>query len=751
MNRLLFIVFSILCVNTYAQNTIKGKVLDNTTQTAIPYATIYLPELETGTTTNTNGEFSLELSKGTYKIVVSYIGFQTQSSTITVPSEDNLTFLLSESAMEMEEVIISTPFHKLQSENVMKIEQKKIKELKASGALTLAEGITSIAGVESVSTGNSIGKPVIRGLSSNRVLVYTQGIRLENQQYGDEHGLGINDAGIESVEVIKGPASLLYGSDALGGVLYLNPERFAHANESSADASVNYFSNTKGYSTNAGYKASSNGFKYIFRGSLTEHSDYDTKDYRVTNTRYREQDFKAGLGYQASSFKTEFRYNLNNAKLGLPEEIGIQSTAKTPLLPYQNINNHIFSSKSTFFFDNSSLDVTLGYIYNNRKEFKEEHDHDDHDDHDHGDDHHDDDDHDDEEHDEHEELEAALNMKLKTFSYDVKYNLPTLGRFETIVGVQGMNQMNSNYGEEVLIPNATTNDFGLLATSHIHFETIDIQLGTRYDHRSIAIENNNTNTFNSFNGALGAKTDIFHNVTARLNLASGFRAPNLAELASDGSHHGTNRYELGNMNLSNEQNYQVDLALEYKNKHIEFFANAFYNKVNNYIFLNPNGELINDDPVFLYEQENANLYGGEFGLHFHPHPIHWLHLESSFETVTGKLDNDAYLPLIPANSLTNTFRVEFNSESIKNINAFVKLRSTFAQNNVNTFETTSDAYNLLSVGVGGTFKLFNNDTNVSISATNLLDTEYVHHLSRLKPDGIFNMGRNVNVGITYTL
>ncbi|WP_179353728.1 TonB-dependent receptor [Winogradskyella vidalii] len=758
MSRILVIVLSLFCANSYAQNVIKGIVLEQSTQTPIPYATVYAPEIETGTVTDEKGEFTLELSKGTHKLIFSYIGFQTQSLNISVPTDNYISIELLKSAMEMEEVIISTPFHKLQSDNVMKVEQKKIKDLKASGALTLAEGITTIAGVESVSTGNSIGKPVIRGLSSNRVLVYTQGVRLENQQYGDEHGLGINDAGIESVEVIKGPASLLYGSDALGGVLYLNPERFAGMDQSATDASINYFSNTKGYNTNAGYKTSSNGFKFLFRGSLTEHSDYETADYRVTNTRYREQDFKAGLGYQASKFKTELRYNINSSKLGLTEGIGIQSTDRTPLQPYQQIDNHIFSSKSTVFFDDSSLDITLGYIYNNRKEF-EDHDHshdagddddDDHD-HDHDDEHDDFDDHDDEHEDELEHLDAALNMKLATFNYDIKYNLPTLGKFETIVGVQGMHQTNANYGEEILIPDATTNDFGVLATSHVHFETIDIQLGARYDFRSIAIENNTDKTFNSFNGALGFKTDIFKNFTTRLNFATGFRAPNLAELASDGSHEGTNRYEIGDINLTNEQNFQIDLALEYKNEHIELFANAFYNKVNDYIFLNPNGDFINDDPVFLYEQENASLYGGEFGLHLHPHPIHWLHLESSFETVTGQLDNDDYLPLIPANSLTNTLRVEFDTKAIKQINAFTTLRSTFAQNNVNTFETTSEAYNLLSVGIGGTFNVFNNDMNVSVSATNLLNTKYIHHLSRLKTDGILNMGRNVNVGVTYTL
>ena len=175
----------------------------------------------------------------------------------------------------------------------MKVEQETIADLKANGAVTLSDGITNIAGVESVTTGLSIGKPVIRGLSSNRVLVYTQGVRLENQQFGDEHGLGINDSGIESVEVIKGPASLLYGSDALGGVLYLNPEKFA-PNEYSIKAMLVaiILAIPKVIIPMQVIKHLLINFKFLFRGSLAEHSDYKTKDYRVTNTRFREQDFK---------------------------------------------------------------------------------------------------------------------------------------------------------------------------------------------------------------------------------------------------------------------------------------------------------------------------------------------------------------------------------------------------------------------------------------------------------------------------
>jgi iron complex outermembrane receptor protein len=711
----------------YSQNTIKGTVKDSQTSEVISFANIYIPQLEKGTVSDENGNFIIsQVPSGSYKIVFSIIGYEAVSQTINTPLKNSLDIALTPSVIEMKEVIISTPFHKLQSENVMKVEQQKISDLKSNGAATLSEGITNIAGVESVSTGLSIGKPVIRGLSSNRVLVYTQGVRLENQQFGDEHGLGLNESGIESVEVIKGPASLLYGSDALGGVLYFNPEKFAQENTTAGDLNANYFSNTQGYNTNAGIKTSGDNFKYIFRGSLTEHSDYKTKDYRVTNTRFREQDFKTGFGYQKSNFKSEIRYNLNNSKLGIPEELGEQSTNRSPLIPFQEITNHVLSSKSNLFFENSSLDVSLGLLYNDRKEFAEEAENG-------------------------EALEAELHLKLKTFNYDVKYNLPKFGKFETIIGVQGMNQVNTNYGPEELIPDATTNDAGILAVSHIHFEKADVQLGVRFDNRTLNISTGDNKDFNSVNGALGIKLDVFENLTMRLNLASGYRAPNLAELTSDGVHEGTNRYEIGNINLKSEQNFQTDLVLEYKNEHIEFYANTFYNKINNYIFLTPNGNSIDGNPVFVYLQNNAQLYGGEFGLHIHPHPLDWLHLESSFETVTGKQNNKNYLPLIPANALSNTLRMEFQTKNISKAYAFLKLKSTFKQNNVSIFETNSEGYNILSAGFGGSFKVFNKELSMTVSGNNLTDKTYINHLSRLKTDGIYNMGRNITLGLTYNL
>ncbi|WP_432419393.1 TonB-dependent receptor plug domain-containing protein [Flavobacterium eburneipallidum] len=634
----------------------------------------------------------------------------------------------------LDEVIVSTAFKKLQSQNVMKVEHSTIKELQQKGTATLIEGLATIPGVSQVSTGTSIGKPVIRGLSGNRVLVYSQGVRIENQQFGDEHGLGLNDAGVESVEVIKGPASLLYGSDALGGVLYFNPEKFAEAGTFKANFNQKLFSNTLGSNSSLGLKTSTENWKFLVRGTYNTHSDYKMADGdRVTNTRYQETDFKTGIGYSNSKFSSVLRYNFNDLDLGIPEEgIAEQTTNKNTAYPKQGIFNHLLSLNNTIFFEKSKLDVDLGYISNDRSEFEDS------------------------------EV-AVLHMKLNTFNYNAKYHLPKFGKFETIVGIQGMNQTNTNSGEEFLIPDAVTNDFGVFGTGIYEWGSNAIQAGLRFDNRKINSDARGISgeegsfealdkSFDSFNASLGYKTNLAQDLTLRLNVASGFRAPNLAELTSNGVHEGTNRYEVGNPNLKTEQNLQTDLNLEYKSGHFEFFVNGFYNHINNYIYTSPTGAILDDNEVFDYIQDNAKLFGGEIGLHFHPHPLDWLHYETSFETVTGKKDNGDYLPLIPANNWNNTIKTEFKIKNwLEAGYASLNVSSTFNQNNVSGFETKTNSYTLLNLGLGGTIKLGKTAFDINLNANNILDKNYTSHLSRLKTDGIPNMGRNIVLGLNFDI
>ena len=715
-----------------AQNILTGSITSAQHQEPI-MASIYIPQLEKGTTSNFDGDYTLSsIPNGTYNVVFSSLGYSTFSKRITFTANQSITenVQMSETTVEMEEVIISTPFHKLQSENVMRVERISADALSSSGALTLADGISNVPGVNMITTGSGIGKPVIRGLSSNRVLTYVQGVRLENQQFGDEHGLGINEAGIESVEVIKGPASLLYGSDALGGVLYLNPERFAPSKETQADISSTYFSNTRGTSTNVGVKTSGSKFKFLARGAYSEHSDYKTgDDYRLTNTRFNEKDFKTGVQFLGTNIRSTVRYNYNRSNLGMPEEIGEQTQSKKLDIPFQEVDNHILSFDNTLFFGNSSLDIKAGYLHNDRREFEEDSE------------------------------EADLRLKLDTYNYDIKYHLPMLGNFETIAGIQGMFQKNKNEGEEILIPDANTRDFGVFATTHYHLEKIDFQGGIRFDTRNIQSEEARDpleedfipamdKTFNSFTAALGAKIDIVEKLSARINLASGFRAPNLAELTSHGVHEGTMRYEIGDNNLTNEQNFQTDISLEYRNEHIEFFANGFYNAINDYIFISPTDRVIDEVQVYEYLQDNASLYGGEFGFHLHPHPWDWLHIESSFETVTGKLKNKNYLPLMPANSLKNTLRIEFEDGlKRKESSLFVSLENTFDQKNISAYETRTGGYALVGAGVETKYQLDKVLIKLGVNATNLTNKKYIAHLSRFKSESFLNMGRSVNVNL----
>ena len=384
------------------------------------------------------------------------------------------------------------------------------------------------------------------------------------------------------------------------------------------------------------------------------------------------------------------------------------------------------------FFKKSKIDVDLGYISNNRSEF--------------------------------EETDVAnLRMKLKTYNYNVKYYLPKIGKFESIIGTQGMHQTNENSGEIYLIPDATTNDFGLFGSVNYEWNKNVFQAGVRFDNRTVtsiaqrilgeegyfqAIEKK----FQSFNSSLGYKTNLKKNLIFRLNVASGFRAPNLAELSSNGIHEGSNRYEIGNVNLKNEQNFQTDLNLEYRNSHFELFINGFYNHINNYIFIAPNGIIISGFNAYDYTQANATLYGGETGIHFHPHPLDWLHITSSFESVTGKKQRGDNLPLIPANKWTNSIKTEFKSTKyLKDTFAILNVAYILNQNNPGQFETKSNDYALINFGFGGKITFGKTTFELNLNANNLLNKTYISHLSRLKPDGISNIGRNIILGINCSI
>ncbi|MDR0763249.1 MAG: TonB-dependent receptor plug domain-containing protein, partial [Bacteroidales bacterium] len=406
----------------------------------------------------------------------------------------------------LHEVVVSDYASRLQGENVANVEKLTLKETPVLG-ISLSDKLTNIVGLDNYSTGAGIGKPVIRGLSGNRIAVFSQGVRIENQQWGDEHGLGLDDNGYEQVEVIKGPSSLLYGSDALGGVLFFADERYAENNSIDLSLSSEFHLNTLGLRNTGAFKLSKNKFHFNLFGGYTTHRDYsDGYNNFVQNSRFNTGDIKSTFAYTGNKFITSLKYNYLNEKYGLTEiedehdehEEGEEhegeehedeeeyANGRKPYLPYQNLSTHLLAWENTLLLNNNSkLKFDFGYVFNNRQEFEHEHHHHEGEEHEHeGEEHeHEGEEH---EHSEDEHQDAALNMNLSTFSYNVKWYSPRWDNWELITGGQGMVQTNTNYGEETLIPNAITFDIGAFAMTNFYYsEKAYLQSGIRLDNRHI--------------------------------------------------------------------------------------------------------------------------------------------------------------------------------------------------------------------------------------------------------------------------
>jgi len=716
-----------------AQNIIK--VYDRESAEPIAYANVYYPDIKTGTVTDTLGQFVLDFSIPQVLVQLSAIGYQTFLDYINTGENQQVIYLLP-STHELQEVVVSDNSSRLQGENVMNVEKLSIKNGTVQG-ITIADKLASVAGIDNLNTGVGIGKPVIRGLSGNRIAVFSQGVRLENQQWGDEHGLGLDENGYEQVEIIKGPASLLYGSDALGGVLYFVDERYAMNNSMESAFSSEFNSNTLGFRNNGAFKLSKNRLHWNLFGGYTTHDDYkDGNNDPVPNSRFHTGSLKSMLGYTGNKYSASLKYSFLNEKYGLTEEKedgqadDELSDRRKPFPPCQDLTTHIISAENNYFFDNGSkLKIDAGYVFNNRKELEDEHLH--------------------PEAGTNNHNEAAMDMNLHSFSYNAKWYSPRLGkRWTFIAGSQGMTQKNVNHGEEMMIPDANTLDAGIFAMTDLYYaQKAYWQSGLRFDMRHIDSEAFDKQYF-SFNFSTGIYQPLSEDLSFRLNLSSGFRAPNMYELLSDGMHHGTNRYETGNPDLKTENSYQTDASVNYTTKHISFFVNPYFNYIRNYIYLKPTADRIDNVPVFDYTQNDAFLFGGETGFHLHPHPWDWMHIESSYSSTFGQDTQGHYLSLMPSQKIKTMLGAGFSfTKTVRRFSVYLQNLYSLAQDRVADNETSTPAYNLLSAGLVFEFGTKTQHIQLNITADNLLNATYYDHLSRYKVNEIYNRGRSFHLKI----
>lgn len=729
---LVFIMVT-LCQFGNTQNTISGKISDPAQQ-PLSGATIYLPEINKGTVSDKNGFYELmDLPAGRVKIQFSYMGFANKISSVLLTGKSvELNIFLEPTILRTEEIVITGGYSATQHENAVKIEALKLNspELKATPNFT--EMLTRIPGVDMISKGSGVSKPVIRGLSMNDILVLNNGVRFENYQYSSHHPLGIDEFGIEDVEVIKGPASLLYGSDAIGGVINFIKEKPAPVGSITGDYNMQLFSNTQGMTNNLGVKAASRHFFGGVRFGQKTNADFlqGGGDY-VPNSRFNEYSLKVNGGYTGKTGTYKLFYDYSNQKPGLVEDEAIDEIAqrgRQTEIFYQQLNTHLISSQNMLYLGKFKLDINSAWQNTELIHFGEV------------------------------DL-VEIQMKLSTLTYEAKIHLPSVDGSEYIAGFQGMNQVNKNINdrETQLLPDAITNNYSLFGMLQKTIkEKLKLQTGIRYDYKTLdskaigwpespdyrkALDK----SFGSFSGSFGGTYNHSEKLLFRANIAAAYRTPNLAELTSNGQHE--TRYELGDDGLVPENSSEIDLSMHFHLDNFTFDLAGFYNLINHYIFIAPTGDTTSSGlGIFKYQQSNSSLVGGEAGMHFHPESYHWLHFEATFSSVTGKQKNGDHLPFIPANKLNFEVRAEkehlyFLSKTFVSIN----VNTAFAQNLPASDETKTPGYTLVDLSVGGNLKMGRQYLFLGLSATNLFDKKYIDHLSTLKEVGFYNPGRNISL------
>ncbi|MDA3819963.1 MAG: TonB-dependent receptor, partial [Candidatus Delongbacteria bacterium] len=722
-----FIIMLFVMMNQlgFAQNIIKGRVTDKTNSEALFFANVYLPEHNKGRATDKNGEFVLtNLSKGELKIQFSYVGYKTVIKTIFVKNTETiLNIEMEPTVLQAEEVVISGGTYSTQHENAIKIELIKNKDIASIGTPTFTEAIANVPGVDMIAKGTGVAKPVIRGLSMTNILMLNNGVKMENFQFSENHPFIIDEFGIDRIEIIKGPASLLYGSDAVGGVINVIKEKPAPIGKILGDYNMQYHSNTQGVVSNLGIKGSSENIFWGLRGGIKSHTDYrDGNGDYIPNTRFNENSLKANVGINKSFGLFRLYYDYNRPKLGMCVGDAVPLTTENGRknkLWYQDLTNHIISTRNTLFLGKYKIDLNAAYQMNNRRLQT----------------------------DENKPFFEMVDMDLNTFSYEVKSYLPSTANSEYIVGLQGANKTNRNHeAPNHILPDANVNDFSIFGLAqYTFFEKLKTQAGVRYDFRSISTEaETNKEAVNADYGnvsaSLGATYEVNKNILLRANLASAYRTPNIAELTENGMH-GV-RYEQGNSKLKSQRSYEADLNAHFHSKFVMVDVSGFYNSINDYIFIAPtNDTIVSGDKIYRYSQTNSEIYGSELAVNVLP--FDWLNFKTTYGYLIGKQDNGTNLPFIPQNKLR--FELKFQKQKLAFLkNTFFKVGGLFAtkQNNPAMFETETDSYFLLNAGIGTEIKWANQMVSLSVQANNLLNETYIDHLSTLKGMGYYNIGKN---------
>jgi iron complex outermembrane recepter protein len=755
---------------------VHGEVVDSQDKQLISGAIIRIKELEKNAITDSKGHYDISnLCHGRYTLIIKILGYEDKELVIDLNHETDheQDFSLHEDEKHLGHVEIKAEKLENRTQSKSTLEGQILEQTHGN---SLGEALKQISGVTTLQTGSSIAKPVIHGMHSNRVLIMNNGVRQEGQQWGSEHAPEIDPFVAKKVSVVRGASGVRYGSDAIAGVVLVEPAALPDSSKITSEVNTVYFTNGRqmvGSGILQGGITKWKGFAWRIQGTLKKGGDISTPNYRLINTGIAEQNFSVAMAYRGNRWNSEVFFSQFNTKIGIfaGSHIGsstdlVDAINRTKPLeiyspekfsyninrPYQDIQHNLLKIKSLYILKNGNrLSLTLGRQYNFRREI--------------------------------DILRGDRNLsqtfRLTTYTSELLFeHKPIFKRINGTLGINGIYQENLSTGIElktpristVLIPNFQNLNSGLFLIERYSKEKFEIEGGLRYDFRDLNVFYiprgqqgivNETQRNNNFSGTFGVNYQANQSLNFLVNIASAWRAATINELYSDGVHHGAASFERGDKSLMPETALNSSFTVQYDNKNIQTEAHFYTNSINNYIFLSPTGRatltIRGAFPEFFYTQTNARFSGFDLTNNWKIQKQISLNTKYSFLRARD-LINDQWLIMIPPNRVENSLKFEFfkakSSFSISNLYVTKQTRIPyklifdipqseiiFAENG-GDFAPPPSAYSLWNLTAIQKLFIFKNPFSINLSVNNIFNTAYRDYLNRFRyfTDDI---GRNV--------
>jgi iron complex outermembrane receptor protein len=777
---ILTVFHSLITLAQECNGTFTGRVLDESSHPVVGASVILSQQHQTGSITDDEGAFEFSgLCDGTYKVRVQYLGFETADFEITVTGNVSRIIHLREAVNQLKEVVVEDQL--MHAEHAHNLSRLSIKQLSESAGKSLGESLKEITGVNSIQTGPGIFKPVIHGVHSQRVLILNHGIRQEGQQWGAEHAPEIDPFIASDIAVIKDASSIKYGTDAIGGVIIVNPAPLPETSEIGGYVSTVLQSNGRSGAISGmleGGIQNRPGWGWRIQGTGKRTGDFHTATYNLTNTGIRELNFSAATGYHSEKAGFEVFFShfasdigiLRGVSLGNQNDLQDAMERPVPLYtssfsydidePRQSVSHNLIKISGHLNLTNSELRLQYGFQNNRRKEYdfrigdlSETPD---------------------------------LNLKLSTHSLETEWEYFKDGKWSLCTGITGIFQQNRKvFGTQRIpfIPDFNSISTGLFSVLKMNVSKWVIDLGVRYDYRYYSVAGydyknslfRSSLNFGNLSATAGATMRWNSEQTLNLNLSTSWRPPHVAELYSVGTHQSAAANEYGfllndstnevldidDVSFKTEQAVKVVSTYQRRIGRISFEASPYANYIFNYIYLRPTGITQNirgTYAYFRYSQTDALFLGLDLSATWHPR-LYFTVVPRMSLLRASDVRNDDYLIFIPANRYEVALRYEKPTpRRISNFFVESKAKYVSRQNRAPTVVTVREineaqqdgrdpfngdksnfdfmapppGYFLLNVSTGITIRTEKTQYELRLGSENLLNNSYREYTNRFR-------------------